>query len=116
MATNPSSTQHSRTLLPKKPLDKCRGALKISNPSTVQADMQFMYPVLTGPESLKPGEGVASTHPRETRQTVKGKEGGDLRIIEFDSSCAPQPFLDGDAVLARVKAARDEWRKGDEMK
>jgi hypothetical protein len=49
-------------------------------------------------------------------QTVRGKEGGDLRIIEFDSSRAPQPFLDGEVVLARMKAARDQWRKGDEMK
>src|SRR5438046_1973834 len=109
-ATNPPPTHHSRTLLAKKPLDKSRSKLRTSNPSAFRADVQFRSPVLSEPLSSKPGESAVSTRPLETRHAVgedEKKKEGELRIVEFDFSRAPQPFLDGEEMFERLKAASD---------
>jgi hypothetical protein len=78
--------------------------------------MQFRSSVFPGSLSSMPRENAVSSHPLEMREAVDEKEKeGELRVIEFDFSRAPQPFLDGEAILAKMRAARDGW-KGDEMK
>lgn len=77
--------------------------------------MQFRSPAPSEPVSSRLSESASCTNPLKTGERGEDKEekDGKLRTIEFHSSRAPQPFLDGEAVLASMRALRDG--RGGEM-
>ncbi|PGH02154.1 hypothetical protein AJ79_07700 [Helicocarpus griseus UAMH5409] len=79
-----------RTPLPKQPLSKPNKNSTPSNPSAQPADLELRSTVLHMTEDIDLEE-------------QKQKE---VPVIEFDSSRAPQPFLDGEEALERLNAAR----------
>ncbi|KAL2387824.1 hypothetical protein RJ035_003891 [Blastomyces gilchristii] len=102
-----------RTLLPKQPVSKPSKYSKPLNPSARPADLQLKSTIIpTGtrqrPEDRSGSKQKGEKETREGRRDQGDQEGPEdemeVPVIEFDSSKAPQPFLDGDEVLERMKA------------
>lgn len=90
-STSEKDQQPRRLLYGKQPLSP-PSPTRCLNPTSQRAEIQLRVEIgQTAPSSL-PGD--------------------DVPTIEFDSSRAPQPFLDGEKVLARMVAARDEAQRG----
>ncbi|EEP76879.1 predicted protein [Uncinocarpus reesii 1704] len=83
-----------RNLLPKQPLSKPpRQVPFLLNPSSTGAEIQFQLP-----SHLKPA-GTAKLQAKRVPER-------ELRVIEFDASRIPQPFLDGEKVLQSMISLR----------
>ena len=84
MTTPASKEQRAhRAYHQKQPLSPPRAAPRLLNPASHQADI---------PIKVEEGRTVLDN---------------DVPTAEFDSSRVPQPFLDGEKVLAKMVAARD---------
>ncbi|PGH04010.1 hypothetical protein AJ80_08594 [Polytolypa hystricis UAMH7299] len=88
--------------LPKQPLSKPKPNSRPANPSANVADIQLKL------KSSAPQPGPVPSIGSDNKQKDKEaqKISDSRRVIEFDSSCAPQPFLDGEEILRRMRAIR----------
>ncbi|EEH18711.1 hypothetical protein PABG_01030 [Paracoccidioides brasiliensis Pb03] len=83
-----TSSPEKRQPLPKQPLSKPKLHSRPLNPSAHVADLQL----------------------KSAKLAAQGSEGGnaeeeEIPVIEFDSSKAPQPFLEGEDALERAEDA-----------
>ncbi|PGH00732.1 hypothetical protein GX51_05613 [Blastomyces parvus] len=98
-----------RTLLPKQPISKPNKYSKPLNPSARPADLQLKSTIITTgsrqrPEDRSGSKQEGGKEAREDEDRGDQEDEMEVPVIEFDSSKAPQPFLDGDVVLERMKA------------
>ncbi|WEW58954.1 hypothetical protein PRK78_004422 [Emydomyces testavorans] len=88
-----------RNLLSKQILPKpSRQAPCLLNPGSKGAEVQLQLP--------NPSRPSATTEPAKHRSVRE------LRVIEFDGSRVPQPFLDGEKVLEGLKNLRMSRKEG----
>ncbi|KKZ66054.1 hypothetical protein EMCG_08167 [[Emmonsia] crescens] len=90
------------TLLSKQPISKPSKHSRPSNPSAHPADLQLKFTIIAvgGCQRSESGGGKK----QKGEQEDQGEDEMEVPVIEFDSSKAPQPFLDGEEVLERMKA------------
>lgn len=88
MTAPTANNQSRRRLHEKQPLAPPPASRRL-NPTSHNADIQIKV---------------------ENGQTTSTLPEDDVPATEFDSSKAPQPFLDGEKALARMVAARDATR------
>ncbi|OJD22279.1 hypothetical protein ACJ73_06374 [Blastomyces percursus] len=100
-----SPSKH-RTLLPKQPVSKPTKYSKSVNPSAHPADLQLKSTIIPTGTRQRPEDSGGSKQKGEKEMGEGQRDQEDeieVPVIEFDSSKAPQPFLDGDEVLERMK-------------
>ncbi|KLJ07079.1 hypothetical protein EMPG_17426 [Blastomyces silverae] len=105
--TNMTSPSKPRTLLPKQPISKPIKYSKPLNPSAHPADLQLKSTIIPTGSRQRPEDRSGSKQKGEKEALEDQGDREDemeVPVIEFDSSKAPQPFLDGDEVLERMRA------------
>lgn len=108
-----SPPNHRTLLLPRQPISKPTKSSKPLNPSAHPADVELRSTIIaTGSRQRsesgsgqKQEAGREGQGGREDREDDGDGDETDFPVIEFDSSKAPQPFLDGSEALERMKAA-----------
>ncbi|OJD15087.1 hypothetical protein AJ78_04634 [Emergomyces pasteurianus Ep9510] len=88
-------------LLPKQPISKPNGQSRPSNPSAHLADLQLKSTSVTAGSRKRSESGRGTNQKGEKEDQDEEME---VPVIEFDSSKAPQPFLDGEEVLEKMRA------------
>ncbi|EAS33495.2 uncharacterized protein CIMG_04519 [Coccidioides immitis RS] len=94
MSLQSPKTTPRRNLLAKQPLPKpSKQVPRLLNPASKAAEIQLQMPVCSN------DAGTAGSN-------AKRNQDRELRVIEFDASRVPQPFLDGEKVLQEMKDLR----------
>ncbi|EFW17095.1 hypothetical protein D8B26_003858 [Coccidioides posadasii str. Silveira] len=94
MSLQSPKTPPRRSLLAKQPLPKpSKQVPRLLNPASKGAEIQLQMPLCSN------DAGTAGSN-------AKRNQDRELRVIEFDASRVPQPFLDGEKVLQEMKDLR----------
>ncbi|KAK2775487.1 hypothetical protein FQN53_003117 [Emmonsiellopsis sp. PD_33] len=97
-----TSKTRDRPILPKQPLSKPNPVI-LSNSSARPADLQLKSTATT--TTIRPASDNSIESGSAKGKLQEGEE-EEVPVIEFDSSRAPQPFLEGEEVLERMKEVR----------
>lgn len=103
---------HKRGLLPVSSLHKQQTTL-LSPSTTRPAEIQFRRPVFSSVDENKNSKENKRAGEDDGLASVKGRE--EAVRIEFDSSQAPQPFLEPD-VLERIRERQRQKEKDEQDK
>ncbi|OAX80358.1 hypothetical protein ACJ72_05309 [Emergomyces africanus] len=86
-------------LLSKRPISKPSRHSRYSNPSAHLADLQLKSTIIGNRRHAESQKGETEDQEQDEIDEME------VPVIEFDSSKAPQPFLDGEEILERMKAS-----------